>query len=81
MKNLYFGLMCVLDSMMLFMITVALTVAAYGPLDSFFGSTTMWEEIGTGLAALILVLLIESAVIAIVKVSLEKKDEKAPDSK
>lgn len=81
MKNLYFGLMCVLDSLMLFMITIAMTVAVYGPLDSFFGSVTMWEEIAVGLLALVLVLFVESAVIAIVKVCLEKKNEKEPNSK
>lgn len=77
MKNLYFGLMCILDSMTLLIIAIALTVMGFEPLKSFLGAVTMWEEVGTGLLGLTIALLIGSAIIAIVKSLFEeKKDEK-----
>lgn len=81
MKNLYFGLMCVLDSILLLIIATVLTVVAYGPLDSFFGAVTMWEDLSVGLLALVIALLIEASTIAIIKAVLEKKNEKAADTK
>lgn len=75
MDKLYFGLMCMMESIILLLVTITLTALSFEPVKLFFGVTTLWEEVAVGAFTLFGILFSVAAVIAAVKVWMEKKNE------